>query len=92
MLKQPTTLNCHTLQKVDHTLSTFLPSYLPAFVSIKRVLSSILGSCQNSITGFNYDAFIKEELGSSEKQAVIKLIEKKTATKDLLGTGDQYPC
>ena len=37
------------------------------------------------------DAFIKEELSTSQKQAVIKLIEKRQ-TKNLLRTGDQYPC
>ena len=36
------------------------------------------------------DAFIKEELSTSQKQAVVKLIEKNTETKDLLRTGDQY--
>ena len=38
------------------------------------------------------DAFITEELSTSQKQAVIKLIEKKRQTKNLLRTGDQYPC
>ena len=38
------------------------------------------------------DAFIKEELSTSQKQALIKLIEKKTETKDLLRTGHQHPC
>ena len=34
------------------------------------------------------DAFIKEELSTSQKQAIMKLIEKKTETKDLLRIGD----
>ena len=38
------------------------------------------------------DAFIKEQLSTSQKQAVIKLIEKKRQPKDLLRTGDQHPC
>ena len=43
------------------------------------------------LTSIN-DAFIKEELSTSQKQAVIKLIEKKTETTDLLRTGDQHTC
>ena len=39
------------------------------------------------------DGFIIEEIRNSKKQAVIKLIEKKEReAKDLLRTGDQYPC
>ena len=38
------------------------------------------------------DGFIKGELSTSQKQALIKLIEKKTETKDLLRTGHQHPC
>ena len=38
------------------------------------------------------DAFIKEELSTSQKQAIMKLIEKKTETKDLLRIGGQYLC
>ena len=40
------------------------------------------------------DAFIKEQLSISQKQAVIKLIgeRKKKQAKDLLRTGDQYRC
>ena len=34
------------------------------------------------------DAFIKEELSTSQKQAIMKLIEKKTEAKDLLRIGD----
>ena len=38
------------------------------------------------------DASINEELSTSQKQAVIKLTEKKRETKGLLRTGDQYHC
>ena len=39
------------------------------------------------------DGFIIEEIRNSKKQAAIKLIEKKEReAKDLLRTGDQYPC
>ena len=37
-------------------------------------------------------AFDKGGLSSSQKQAVIKLLEKKIKTKDLFKIGDQYPC
>ena len=37
------------------------------------------------------NAFIKEELITSQKQLVIKLIDKKTPEKFLLSAGDQYP-
>ena len=36
-------------------------------------------------------AFDKGELSSSQKQAVIKLIEKNIKIKDLFKIGDQYP-
>ena len=36
-------------------------------------------------------AFDKGELSSSQKQAVIKLLEKKIKTKDVFKIGDQYP-
>ena len=40
------------------------------------------------ISSFKW-AFDKGELSNSQKQAIIKLIEKKIKTKDLLKTGDQ---
>ena len=36
------------------------------------------------------EAFIKEQLSTTQQQAVIKLVEK--IDRDLLRTGDQYPC
>ena len=37
-------------------------------------------------------AFHRNELSHSQKQAVIKLIEKKIEIKDLLKTGDRFCC
>ena len=36
-------------------------------------------------------AFVKGELSNSQKQAVIKLIEKRIKIKGLFKIGDQYP-
>ena len=35
-----------------------------------------------------HKAFLNQELSSSQKQAVIKMLEKKTKTRDSLRTGD----
>ena len=39
-----------------------------------------------------HKAFLSHELNSSQKQAVIKMLEKKTKTRDSLRTGGRYPC
>ena len=43
----------------------------------QKSLWSILGWCEIPLLASNNDVFIKEELRTSQKQAVIKLIEKK---------------
>ena len=37
-------------------------------------------------------AFLNQKLSSSQKQPAIKMLEKKTKTKDLLKTGGRYHC
>ena len=37
-------------------------------------------------------AFLKQELSSSQKQTAIKMLEKKTKTKDSLKTGGRCHC
>ena len=46
---------------------------------------------KTSLTLSFKSAFDKGELSSSQKQAVIKLLEKKIKTKDVFKIGDQYP-
>ena len=39
-----------------------------------------------------HKAFLNKELSSSQKQAVIKMLGKKTKIRDLLRTGGKYHC
>ena len=39
-----------------------------------------------------HEAFLNQELSSSQKQAVIKMLEKKLKTKDSLKSGGRYHC
>ena len=45
-----------------------------------------IGSCLVSTLNYSFE---HDELSSSQKQAVITLIEKRAETRDLLRTGDQ---
>ena len=45
-----------------------------------------IGSCRVSVLNYS---FVNGELTSSQKQAVIPLIEKRAETRDWLRTGDQ---
>ena len=47
---------------------------------------------KNLLLASIYRAFLNHELSSSQKQAVVKMLEKKIKTKDSLKTAGRYHC
>ena len=57
----------------------------------KKLYDVFWEDLKTPLTSSSKSAFDKGELDNSQKQAVIKLIEKKIKIKDLFKIGDQYP-
>ena len=58
----------------------------------EEVYECFWNEIKNPFLASFHKSFLNQKLSSSQKQAVIKMLEKKIKTKDSLKTGGRYHC